>query len=283
MLTIDNPQDMDLSDLGDGSTAISDSMILVSDDDDDDYPSSGAGTDDVFNDRTHKVQLGGKLWVPSITIQNTEHEIDFKLPVPVRKVLSVDFIRMNVAGVHSIANIEQAVKTTDERYAQVGLQVNATIKELSWPTIPNQQAGTLDLFDEPPNSLVGPLSANYKQFIDETDSQGTNIFFLLSAYSSRGIAITPRQLLQETEELDGKYLDKAFVHAVATPLGYTPAHELLHLLAYRPDKSDDHSEPFWNLLNVTNTNQSPSVLWSKRIDQVHQGLIDQHPSVSDPQ
>lgn len=265
-----------------GGDAISDSIILVSDDHDDDYAGSGAGADDQEGDRTHKVQLGGNFVIKSIIINGEDHDLDVKIPVPVRKVLPMDFIRMNVAGVRPLAEIQQAVKIVNERYAQVGLCVDVTIKELAWPNIPDRQPGYLDLFDEPPGGLRGPLSNEYKSFIDQTDSAGTNLFFLLAAYSSNGIAITPSQILFESGEVDGKYFDKAFVHFSSNSPGYTSAHELAHLLAYRTDGENDHSEPFWNLLNVTNVNQDPPVLWSKRISSVQQERIDQHPQVNDP-
>jgi hypothetical protein len=192
--------------MADGDDTISDSMILVSDNDDDNYAGSGVGVDDQEGDRTHKVQLGGKLVIKSITINGEDHDLNMKIPVAVRKVLPVDFIRMNVPGVRPLAEIEQLVKIVNERYAQVGLRVNATIKEIPWPNIPDRQPGYLDLFDTPPGGILGPLSNEYKSFIDQTDSSAVNIFYLIAAYSSNGIAITPSQLLYESGEIDGKYL-----------------------------------------------------------------------------
>jgi len=191
------------------SDSISDSMILVSDDEDDDYAGSGAGADDQDNDRTHKVQLGGKFVIKSIFINGTEHEMNIKISVPVLRVLPVDFIRMNVAGVRAISEIEEVVKIVNERYAQVGLRVDATIKELPWPNLAGRDPSYINLFDEPPGQLIGPLTDEYKSFIDQTDPMGINIFFLLSAYSSNGVAITPRQLLFESGDVSGNYLDKA--------------------------------------------------------------------------
>ena len=64
-----------------GSDSISDSMIRVSDDEDDDYAGSGAGADDQDDDRTHKVQLGGKLVIKSTSINGTEHGANMKIPL----------------------------------------------------------------------------------------------------------------------------------------------------------------------------------------------------------
>ena len=264
-----------------GSDSITDSMILVSDDEDDDYAGSGAGADDQDNDRTHKVQLGGKFVIKSIFINGIEHPVNMKVPVPIRKVLPVDFIRMNVAGVRPLAEIEQAVKIVNERYAQVGLRVDATIKELPWPNLPNNNPGYLDLFDEPPGERIGPLTDEYKSFIDQTDPMGTNVYFLLHTQAS-GVAITQDQLRLEPDgEISGNYFDKAFVNSISNSAGYTSAHELAHLLAYRTDGVNDHSEPFWNLLSTGNPNQNP-VFWSKRLNGVQQGRIDQHPRIQNP-
>jgi hypothetical protein len=45
----------------------------------------------------------------------------------------------------------------NERYAQVGMRVDGTVKELAWPNIPGQQAGNLNIIDELPGELVGLL------------------------------------------------------------------------------------------------------------------------------
>ena len=272
-----------------GSDSISDSMILVSDDEDDDYAGSGAGADDQDDDRTHKVQLGGKLVIKSIFINGTEHEVNMKIPVPVRKVLPVDFIRMNVANVHDLTEIERSAKIANERYAQVGIKVNVNIIDKEWPVLsPDRGDGILRLFSGDSlvdGHLVGPMTDEYKSFIDQTDASGINIYFLTSAYgTSKGIALTAAQLEFESGEIDNKYFDKAFVNFAAGQLaGDTPAHELGHLLAYKTDDADrdDHNEPYFNLMNTTPRN-NVGVFSRKRFNESQQSRMYQHSMLTNP-
>ncbi|MEY4246066.1 MAG: hypothetical protein RLZZ245_3651, partial [Verrucomicrobiota bacterium] len=272
-----------------GSDSITDSMILVSDDEDDDYAGSGAGADDQDDDRTHKVQLGGNLVIKSLIINGTEHTVNMKIPVPVRKVLPVDFIRMNVANVHDLTEIERSAKIANERYAQVGIKVNVNIINKEWPVLnPDRGDGILRLFSGDrlvDGHLVGPMTDEYKSFIDQTDASGINIYFLTSAYgTSKGIALTPAQLEYESGEIDNKYFDKAFVNFAAGQLaGDTPAHELGHLLAYKTDDADrdDHNEPYFNLMNST-PRSNVGVLSRKRFNESQQSRMYQHSMLTNP-
>jgi hypothetical protein len=279
----DNADEIELRAMEDNATVISDSMILVSNDHDDDYSASGAGNDDEKNDRTHRTQLGGNLRLSAITINGVKHQINFKLPVPVRKVLEVDFIRMNVAGVPQLTAIQDSVKFMNEYYAQVGLKITGVPKELAWPPWEGRLEGYIDPFDEPENQEVGPLSAEYKNFIDETDSEGINLYYIKIAYlnvMAFGVSITSRQLLLE-DNLDMKYTKKAFIYQTAAINGSTPSHELLHLLAYDPDKENDHHQKFHNLLAVSNFSTIP-ILWTKRIDLKQEQLIYLDTNVKNP-
>ena len=267
----------------DNATVISDSMILVSNDHDDDYSASGAGNDDEKNDRTHRTQLGGNLRVSAITINGVKHQINFKLPVPVRKVLEVDFIRMNVAGVPQLTAIQDSVKFMNEYYAQVGLKITGVPKEIAWPVWPGRPEGYIDRFDEPEGRFVGPLTAEYKNFIDETDSDGINLYYIKIAnlnVMAIGLAITSRQLLLE-EGLDMKYTKKAFIFQNTSLTGSTTAHELLHILAHDPDKEEDHQQKFFNLLAVENNSSTP-VMWRKRMDLKQEQFIYLDPNVQNP-
>jgi hypothetical protein len=279
----DNPTRIKLT--TDGSDAISDSMILVSDDEDDDYAGSGAGADDQDDDRTHKVQLGGNLVIKSIFINGTEYDVNIKIPVPVRKVLPVDFIRMNVANVHDHDEIERSAKIINERYAQVGIHINANIQSKEWPTLnPDRGDGIIKLFSGSETSggyPVGPMTSEYKDFINLTDSSGVNIYFLTYAYPSAGFAMTPGQLAYEEGEVDGSLFNKAFLNRAGTILaGDIPAHELGHLLAYKTNGDNDHDEPYYNQMNINKPNHG--VLSRKRFNQSQQALMYQHSELIDP-
>jgi len=279
----DNANEIELRVMDDKASMITDSMILVSNDHDDDYAESGAGNDDANNDRTHRVQLGGSFRVLSITIHDQKHPIDLKLPVPVRKVLEVDLIRMDVAGVPQLTAIQDSVKYMNEYYAQVGLKITGVPKEMAWPAWPGRQEGYIDPFDEPEGKNVGPLTAEYKNFVNQTDADGINLYYIKIAnlnIAAFGLAITSRQLLLE-DDLDQKYTKKALIYQTASLTGSTSAHELLHILAYDPDKEHDHDQRFYNLLDDGNNSSLP-VLWTKRIDLKQEQFIYLDPNVQNP-
>jgi len=276
----DDPTEVDLEVHTDGETSISDSMILVADDSDDDFADSGAGVDDALNDRTHKVQLDGDLMIKGLFVGEQKLALSVSFGVPARMELTLDFHQMNVPDVHTIAQIDESVVMMKEVYAQAGLRIVDTVGTLAWPNIPNRDPGILDLYDEPEGELVGPLTDEYKLFIDSTDQVGVNIFFLKLAYPSEGVAVSFKQIARELpDSIALKYLDNAFIHSAVLvgPPKHVPSHELLHILAPEPNK-DDHLQNYFNLLNVTNVNQGP-VLWSKRINQVQEDRIRNHQDV----
>ena len=289
----DDATEIDVVDSGDGKAVITKAMILVSDDDDDDYAANGAGADDQKNDRTHKVQLGGNLVIKSVTINGKKHEMNLKIPVPARAELDLDLYRMNVAGVHSIAKIQENVKIIKERYAQAGLKINANVQQKGWPQAVetektangnNSGVGFFNIFtlDTPPNTQ-GELNSECKVFIDAIDNVGVNLFFLRSVYPSRAIAIGLKQAFLEPPGFNLRYTDKAFINSGNInlgqgPLGFTPAHELLHLLAHKEHGQDDHAQRFFNLLFAANVQNDP-VLWSKRINQDQEEKIHTHTKV----
>jgi len=93
--------------------------------------------DDAKNDRTHKVQLGGKVQVKSITIDGTEHQLDMKTDVPAKKKvdLSVIIVRETAGGAQSATNqaVEAEMKRAQERYAQIAVDLNWSIKVIDPP------------------------------------------------------------------------------------------------------------------------------------------------------
>jgi hypothetical protein len=197
--------------------------------------------------------------------------------------LEVDLIRMDVEGVPQLTAIQDSVKYMNEYYAQVGLKITGVPKEKAWPAWPGRPEGYIDPFDEPEGEDVGPLTAEYKNFIDQTDSEGINLYYIKIAnlnIMAFGLAITSRQLLLE-EDLDMKYTKKAFINQTASLAGSTAAHELLHILAYDPEKERDHDQKFFNLLAVENHSNAP-VLWRKRIDLKQEQFIYLDTNVHNP-
>ena len=158
--TVDNPDssyDDDETEIElevDGNDLITKSLLLVSDDIDDDYAGNGVGADDAKNDRTHKVQLGGKVQVKSITIDGTEYPINMKTDVPPKKKVNVSVIivRETAGGAQSASNqaVEAEMKRAQERYAQIAVDLNWSIKVMDPPSGVNLSDGLTA------NPLVNP-------------------------------------------------------------------------------------------------------------------------------
>ncbi len=295
--TVDNP-DSDYDDpphpvsmyvADDQTSAWSDYMILVADEVDNEFSDFGAGVNDQLNDRTHLIQLGGNLKIDSIKMGNRDYEVNLKIPVRPKKHLEVDFIRMNVENTYTIPQIEEAIKVTKELYAQVGVKIIDKLKNKEWPEGLTTESGILDIFDTTEQQpFIGPLTQDYFHFIDSTDNEGVNMYFIRAAYPARGISITMSQLLLEDSEIEMKYFNKAFINSVyAQIIGNTPAHELCHILAYRPDGGDEHDEfadDFWNLMSVETAVPygSNPVFFQKRINRIQEKRIHEDPSVQNP-
>jgi hypothetical protein len=170
----DDPTEVELDVHVDGETSITDSMILVADENDDDFAGSGAGADDVLNDRTHKVQLDGDFVVTGVFVGEQKLEMSVEFSVPARMELALDLHRMDVLGVHTLEQINESVALMKEVYAQAGLRIVDAVGTLAWPNIPNREPGLLDLYDEPEGELVGPLTDEYKLKASSTRVAGYN-------------------------------------------------------------------------------------------------------------
>jgi hypothetical protein len=294
----DDSTEIELTDIGNGEY-LTDSIILVSDDVDDNYPGSGAGEDDKKNDRTHKVQLGGNVVIKSITINDVKHELNYKIPVKAQKQLDIDFHRMKIDEMYTVAQIESAIKVVKERYAQVGLKINATLHEKDWPDISDEAEGRFKLFT---SGWHSPLHQEYKDFVDSIDSKGVNVFFVDAIYPSNGLALNLRRLkydnplsldymnnvfirLKYDNPLSLDYMNNVFINrrflGASFHLGYsaTLSHELLHLIGPEGFDDDDHVQFRRNILY-----QKPlydSVLSRKRINHKQQLKIYQHLEVKE--
>jgi hypothetical protein len=268
-----------------GHDSISDSMILVSDEEDDKYAGSGAGADDEDDDRTHKVQLGGNFVIKSIFINGAEHDVNVKIPVPAKKQVDINFYRFDFAGSATEPSIQNTIKWTKERYAQVGLQINDTYNNIGWPDIDGTDGpGKMSIYGD---FAVDPsLRQVYYDFIDGVPNAGICIYNVIYAYASAGVAVTMKQIARE-EEIELKYINKAFVHSfphpitgVATANWFTTAHELLHVLAPKLE-GDDHDEAFPNILVTPGQNIHVDHRSRKRINSEQQKRIYEHLNVED--
>lgn len=89
--------------------------------------------DETLSDVTHKVILGDEV---EITIpMPSGNEASIKAEVPIRAELDLNIWRIDVAGVRSMNEVEEAVEWMKSAYAQVGVKINATIDECPWPAM----------------------------------------------------------------------------------------------------------------------------------------------------
>ncbi|WP_367873023.1 hypothetical protein [Luteolibacter sp. Populi] len=113
--------------------AITKSMLLVSDDVDDNHEEFviGGKADNQLDDRTHKIQLKGYFKIHSIrppinAIPSAEgwEEMDYKLPVKVKKTVKVQFVNCKYAFSSDCwdnGKIDQEKIHLKERFAQIGI------------------------------------------------------------------------------------------------------------------------------------------------------------------
>lgn len=115
----------------DGDNLITPSLILTSNDIDDDFTGDvDIGADDVLNDRTHKIIVGGKLMVSKLLVKSgdseTEYLLDHELPHSKNKSVTLNFVILNDGNVNeqqAQTILERDFKVAKERYAQVGIEI----------------------------------------------------------------------------------------------------------------------------------------------------------------
>ena len=124
--TIDNPTWLQLNEQpADSGVFISTNQLLVSDDIDDDFSNSQVPADEGFNDRTHKIALGGQVMVQ----YEPEEDTWMQTEIPVNKEKMVHIIpvilRDDIGG-QAAVTVNQAAEFFDlacQRFAQVGVGI----------------------------------------------------------------------------------------------------------------------------------------------------------------
>ena len=266
-----------------GSDLITKSMLLVSDDVDDNHQVGGV-TDDSKNDRTHKIQLGGKFQVKSIKIGGAEHQADIKTTTFLQKTVDINIVifrnkPLSAGGVPLISagDVQRDWKIANERYSQVGIKVNIQSLEIKDPPT------GVDLTD---GSLTVSASATGRPLADEAknaiaalgtkgNSSDIHVFYVnqvqIGSTFLGGIALADYYY----GSTDPDFTYNIFIKTIAlTPWsGYAAAHELGHLLtnaghedAYGVDYS------IWHLMygNTLNTN---GITGSRRLNSINQTSI----------
>jgi len=252
----DNATDIELT--AQNGDLVSQSLLLVSDDVDDDFAVDGIADDDP-KDRTHKIQLDGKVKISAIKIgTNAEQSMDMKVPVDVKKTVKVKMVNcryglFNVESCWPAATVSHVKKTMKERYAQVGVKLEITDANgmvIDWTT------GWLDDYPTLAGGVI-TIPQQSKDIIDATpvpsnEAIGMYLVRKINGMES-GLAIIDK-CTQAVDKTNG-YTNKAFVEIPFFSAGrgtdYTAAHEALHVLL---DAVHDDYQTEWD---------DPNMLWHK--------------------
>jgi hypothetical protein len=219
-----------------GADLISPSMILVSDTVDDDHAGPvDVGGDDVQNDRTHIVQLGGKINVSKLVIGNVEHTINLQKEVLKKKRVSINIVILDDGNVNvpdMTATADRDIKAANERYAQAGVEIvkgSLTVKPL--PTDLSLPGNKL-IIEE---SGTGPasLTEDVKRIIDvygtTNNLDDIHVFYVpMGIQALPGTEIDGVGLNHRYEQLNANYRYNVFIKKMTYPSGL--AHELGHIL-----------------------------------------------------
>ena len=232
----DNATEIELT--AQGGDLISKSLLLVSDDVDDNFPIDGVA-DDAPKDRTHKIQLEGKVKISAIKIgTNAEQAMDMKVPVNVKKTVKVKMVNCRFGffdeescwPTETITRIKKIMK---ERYAQVGIKLEITdavgpVIDWSVGYVNNYPRLIGNVIDIPQQSKdifnAAPVSSS--------DEVGIYLIRRLGGPASpHGCSTIPKYMT--AADKTGGYANKAFAGLPGFRAGssdYTSAHELLHVL-----------------------------------------------------
>jgi hypothetical protein len=273
----DNLTELELT--AEGGDLITKSLLLVADDVDDDVAVDGVA-DDAKNDRTHKIQLGGRLKISAVKIgTNAEKTFDLKVPVNVKKTVKVKMVNCryglyNVDSCWPAETVTRVKKVMKERYAQVGVKLEiseAVGKIIDWTT------GYLNDYPTLSGSVI-TIPQQSKDIIDANPvASGDEIGLYLvrkMPLGPTGVAII-NKYTKAADKAAG-YSNKAFVEVPFFPdregTDYTAPHEVLHILL---DAEHDDYPTEWN---------DSKMLWHKTIqndtiDDTKRISVTQEPKV----
>jgi len=216
---------------------ISKSLLLVSDKCDDEVKVDDV-TDNAENDRTHKIQLGGKVQISSVKFGTNVLNTDTQVPVKVAKTVKVKFVNCKcgppgfkdfcwpVPGVNNPVN--GARKVTMERFAQAGIRLDITAVggpdigasgTVDYPKYTG--GGRIELSSEITHIVdIGPASSPDEIVVYLIEDIGTFADYIA------GFATAPKCI---SLSQGGTYGNKIMV-GWANSRVFTIAHELLHIL-----------------------------------------------------
>lgn len=242
-----------------GTDLISPAMILVSDETDDTFAEDFVNcADEVRNDPTHRVQLGGKVRLGSVKAGGIWHTINQDIPVKRKRTVTVDFVILDdgetdVAA--TTATLERDLKAANERYAQIGVEIIKGALAVK-PLPPNLDLPGGDLIVSKPTLTNRELTDDIKRIIDV---HGTNsslddlhVFYVpLDLKETQSSDIEGVGLNKAFKAMNDGYQDNVFIERMAWPFGL--AHELGHILTDDAHFLPEHASKMPNPnLYVTN-------------------------------
>lgn len=227
-----------ITDSTNGVDAISKPLVLVSDDVDDDCKIDGI-EDNVLNDRSYRVQLGGNFCVEGISINDRSWKpIELKVPVPAKKTVNVKMVNCKYGLFSRLCwtpfEISEAKKLLKERYAQAGIKLE--ISDVAGNRINSD--GFLEAGQYPTEVVSGVLAVPQKtrDIVDDgpATSLGEITMYLVNglrfnaSYIYNGVSIVPKYLNSGTAAYGNKILigNKSLGYSN----DFTGSHEVLHIL-----------------------------------------------------
>jgi|GEM_PF-4809109 len=298
---------IDLEPVLGSDTWMTKSLLLVSDKGVDDLP-AGQGADyaadEQANDRTHVVELGGKVVIEKIKILTDEHTLNIEIPVKTKKEVPIKAVYLQDQPINeSLA--KEYLKIANERMAQIGVKLKIiNIKPMPVSTQHMQSSDIMAVFKPQGSSRTTPhpeakaLVDTYKSTIDSTITENDIVVFFCQQirYPStqipagqcvRGLATFP-SYANSTGAFENSgfqpetpaYANKIFISA-AHRGPFTVAHEIMHCLSdqghfgvdYNPDNlSDTHHKVLHNLMRY-GTSAGEAIDSTKRLYDIQELLV----------
>jgi len=258
------------------------------------------------NDRSHVVELGGKVIIESIKMGNDAlRPLGIELPVKIKREVRMRFARLadTTLGTNenNAINPTRNVRITNGRLAQVGIK----IKQIGDFVVIPIQGGTVKAVDmvpsdpDDPNSTKVPtLGVEPRLIVDAYNNLGTpvadneilvvyckHIFYtkVINSQDVSGLATFQNWMLTNYDEADAAtYTNKVFLSGLFQK-PFTMPHEIGHLLTnnghyginYAKDPAPPTHRVKHNLMRAGTVNDSVSIGDSKRLVGGQQFAIDQ--------
>ena len=258
-------------------------QVLVSCDIDDDHEQEEPKIekDDTDNDCTHKVALGGTVYVDFVRIGNQTYSAKLSAPVKAHKKVTVRFInpKKGASFVAKAADVERHVKEVKERFAQVGLLVEEVILNPDASNDADFSNVELPFGEDAANPAN--MTQHEKDLLNEfttADAGDVEILYVDNFHAnakSHGIAYSSDRV---AAGLPARYNNTMMVEE--NPAGHVVAHELGHVLI----RDWSHPEISSNLMSEDAVfqgvgNQRP--FETRRLSSSQEEEIHKHPNVED--